>query len=404
MEGFFGGGVWEEGRLPLSLIPQCGVCKLHTKCLSPKMPVDGKGRKKILIVGEAPGKEEDKSGIPFCGESGKFLSHALSRLGIDLRKDCWITNAARCRPPGNKLPVKSIDYCRPYLIEAVEQLQPVVIIPLGSAAVKSLLSWAWKDDVGAISRWVGWKIPCQSINTWICPNWHPSHMIRNRDSRDFEVYERFFERWLKTAVAITDRPFKKVPDYQSQVRLVRPKDVPDLMASLIKKGSPVAFDYETDRLKPDSVGASLVCASVGNEEGGWAFPFHGKAIDAFKQFLRSDVPKIGYNLKFEARWTKRVLGCSIRNWVWDGMIAAHILDNRKDICSLKFQSFALLGQPSYEYHLAPYMKSDGSNTPNRVKSIDLDKLMVYCGLDSYLEYLVAMKQSRKLGITLQEAL
>lgn len=400
MEGFFGGGVWEEGKVPLSLIPQCGICKLHTKCNTPKMPVDGKGRKKILIIGEAPGKEEDKKGIPFCGESGNLLQHSLSKLGIDLRKDCWITNAARCRPLGNKLPVKSIDYCRPYLIEAVEQLQPVVIIPLGSSAVKSLISWVWKDDVGAISRWVGWKIPCQTLNAWICPNWHPSHMLRNKDSRDYQVYERFFERWLKSAIETDDRPFKRVPNYQNHIELMHHADVPDLVDFLIGKNTPIAFDYETDRLKPDVPDASIVCASLGNENGGWAFPFHGKAIKAFTKFLRSDVPKIGYNLKFESRWTRRILGCSVKNWVWDGMVAAHILDNRKDVCSLKFQSFTLFGQPSYESHIASYLKSEGSNTPNRVKSIDLNKLMLYCGLDSYLEYMVAMKQSKKLGISL----
>ena len=71
-----------------SLVPKCGVCRLYKSCQSPKMKPYGKGRKGILILGEAPGKEEDKRGKPFVGPFGRFLKDHLEMVGIDMDRDC----------------------------------------------------------------------------------------------------------------------------------------------------------------------------------------------------------------------------------------------------------------------------------------------------------------------------
>ncbi len=153
MKGFFSSTPALRQSLPIAA--QCHLCKLDKGCLSPKMGVNGRGERKILIIGEAPGKNEDKRGIPFIGETGRLLYKTLRKFGIKMRRDCWIINSARCRPPKNQLPEKSIDFCRPNVVNDIKELNPEVIILLGGAAVKSVLGWLFKPEAGGITKWAG---------------------------------------------------------------------------------------------------------------------------------------------------------------------------------------------------------------------------------------------------------
>ena len=78
------------------------------------------------------------------------------------------------------------------------------------------------------------------------------------------------------------------------------------------------------------------------------------------------------------------------------MLAAHVLDNRPGITSLKFQAFVLLGQENYNSHIKPFLKAKKGSKFNRIHELDLNDLLLYGGLDSYLEYWVAMKQIKLL--------
>lgn len=154
--GFFPASMLLETKAPTSLVPKCGACGLYKTCNTPKMEPSGAGRKRILILAEAPGETEDAKGIQLCGKSGTYLSDTLKGLGVSMRKDCWLTNAIICRPPDNETPDdKKIEWCRPNLTKTIKELQPDIIIPLGGVAVKSLIGSIWKEDVGPISRWVG---------------------------------------------------------------------------------------------------------------------------------------------------------------------------------------------------------------------------------------------------------
>jgi DNA polymerase I-like protein with 3'-5' exonuclease and polymerase domains len=119
-----------------------------------------------------------------------------------------------------------------------------------------------------------------------------------------------------------------------------------------------------------------------------------EAIEATSLILKSRIPKIGCNIKFENNWTKTHLGHNVKNWWFDTMVAAHVLDNRKGITSAKFQAFVQLGQPSYNDHIEPYLK--GKMGLNKIHELDLDDLLLYNGLDSLLEYKVAMIQMKQL--------
>ncbi len=379
--------------------PQCGACGLYKSCNSPKMPVSGKGNKKVLIVAEAPGESEDEEGIQLIGASGKELRRVLSSLGVSLDRDCWKTNAIICRPEDNRKPTKKeIDYCRPSLLKTIEECRPEVIIPLGQVAVRSLIGHLWKSDPGSIGRWAGWTIPSQQLNTWICPTYHPSFLLRKNFSG--QVAKIWFRRHLKEAFSFDSRPWTKLPDYNRRIKLFfEPDEAIPFIDDLIRDEYPITFDYETNMLKPDGADAEIVCCSVCNSKGKTiAFPWYGPVIKEMGRLLRSKVPKIAANLKFEDRWTRKEFGHPVRNWIFDTMQGAHVLDNRRAISSVKFQAFVQLGFGVYDEHISSYLKSDASNTPNRIRKLDMRDLLKYCALDSILEYEIAKKQMGLLDV------
>lgn len=117
----------------------CVKCPLHASRTN-AVPGDGKYSAKFMIIGEAPGKEEDLTGHPFVGASGKFLNKVLEGTGLD-RNDFFITNTVKCRPPKNRTPKKSeIDICASsYLFEQIELINPKLILLLGGVAAKTVL-------------------------------------------------------------------------------------------------------------------------------------------------------------------------------------------------------------------------------------------------------------------------
>jgi len=369
------------------------------------MEVGGKGRKGILVVGEAPGKNEDYQNKPFVGESGQMVQAALARCGIDFRRDCWITNSIICRPAKNALPEKAIDYCRPNLIRTIKELKPKVIILLGAASVKSLIGWLWKEDVGSLHRWLGWKIPVQRINAYVCPTWHPQALMyasgKGNGGKASPLMQMLWEGHLHAACALTERPWKEMPNYASKVivELDHQRAASRIQKLISHSAAQIAIDYETTCLKPDGKDAQIYSCALSNGRETIAFPWHGDAIEATKQIILSNAPKIASNQKFEERWTLKEFGHPVNNWLIDTMLAAHVLDNRSGITSIKFQAFALLGAESWNDEIDPYLKSiGGGNSVNKIRQAPLNKLLLYNGLDALLEWEVAQIQMKQLGM------
>jgi len=122
-----------------SEIRVCVKCPLHAS-RTIAVPGDGRPTAKLMIIGEAPGKEEDLSGHPFVGASGKFLNSVLEGTGID-RDAFFITNTVKCRPPKNRTPKKlEVDTCTSnYLFEQIELINPKLVMLLGGVAAKRVL-------------------------------------------------------------------------------------------------------------------------------------------------------------------------------------------------------------------------------------------------------------------------
>ena len=117
----------------------CTRCPLH-ESRTHAVPGDGSYGARVMIIGEAPGREEDESGRPFVGATGRFLNHVLEGTGLD-RADFFITNTVKCRPPKNRTPRKlEVDTCTSnYLFEQVELVNPRLVMLLGSVAAKRVL-------------------------------------------------------------------------------------------------------------------------------------------------------------------------------------------------------------------------------------------------------------------------
>lgn len=132
----------------------------------------------LMIIGEAPGKDEDEQGIPFVGRSGKFLTKILTSLGID-RKELFITNSVKCRPPQNRKPTPlESKTCKDILlINQINIIKPKVICTLGSAAIEALLEKPVK-----ISEIHGTKLLFDSII--VIPTYHPAYVMRSPKKLD----------------------------------------------------------------------------------------------------------------------------------------------------------------------------------------------------------------------------
>lgn len=385
-------------------VPKCSQCGLFRKCRSPKMPPTGEGRKKILIVAEAPGRTEDEEGVQLIGESGQLLRRHLKAVGVDLDRDCWKTNSCICRSEGPPKDVQ-IQACRPNVFKAIREFKPRIIILLGASAVKSVVGPYWdrpEDSVGALSRWVGWQIPSKPLNAWICPTYHPAYVLRTNEDPALVLWWR---RHLRRAVRLKQRPWvwDEIPDYLGSIRcLLDANEAARQVREFTQAGGPCAFDYETNMLKPDSSDARIVSCSVcWRGKTTIAFPWSGAVVPAMSEFLRSDrVQLIASNLKFEERWTRAVLGHRVRRWEGDTMLASHVLDNRTGITSIKFQAFVQLGEPPWDAAVSSFLSSDnqvrGENSPNHIDEVPIETLLIYNGLDSLMEYLVWQKQKEML--------
>ncbi|MEO0928691.1 MAG: uracil-DNA glycosylase [Cyanobacteria bacterium J06643_13] len=148
----------------------CDRCSLSQKR---QQVVTGRGETKpdIAIIGEAPGKQEDKLGRPFVGDSGKFLGKMLKAIKLD--SNVYFTNVIRCRPPDNRKPlIEEIKTCKPYLVDELRLIRPKIIICAGATAVAGLTGK--RESITSLrGKWLDWE------GTDIMPIFHPAYLLRN---------------------------------------------------------------------------------------------------------------------------------------------------------------------------------------------------------------------------------
>lgn len=148
-------------------ISSCPLCPLS---LSRNCAVPGSGpsHAKIMLVGEAPGREEDLKGLPFVGRAGKLLDEALAQAGIK-RSDVFITSVVKCRPPKNRKPKKGeIQQCFPYLQAQMDAINPKIICLMGNTATGAVLG------IQGVTTLRG-----QILDNRFLVTYHPAAVLRN---------------------------------------------------------------------------------------------------------------------------------------------------------------------------------------------------------------------------------
>jgi len=128
---------WPELK---AAVAGCTACKL---CRSRTQTVFGVGdeRAGLMIVGEAPGQEEDARGEPFVGQAGRLLDNMLRSVDMERGRDVYIANVLKCRPPGNRNPEPGeVEQCSPYLVRQIQLIRPALIVAMGRFAAQTLLA------------------------------------------------------------------------------------------------------------------------------------------------------------------------------------------------------------------------------------------------------------------------
>lgn len=179
----------------MSSCGSCDLCKTRNKVVFG----DGSHEPLIMIVGEAPGEEEDVQGVPFVGKAGQKLDSILNYIGVK-REEAYITNTVLCRPPNNRTPRKEeMDACRWRLDLQIKLLRPKLIILLGRTAleqfrgepVKGALSQFFCDKHVKTDGWLHYKLDGHESKVLI--TYHPSYHLRSPE----KAYRETLPHWTK---------------------------------------------------------------------------------------------------------------------------------------------------------------------------------------------------------------
>ena len=140
----------------------------------------GRDDARIMLIGEAPGRDEDLSGKPFVGRAGQLLDRMLDAIGLS-EEHVYITNTVYWRPPGNRTPTpEEVEACAPFLAKQIELLSPQVLVLLGGAAAKNILGVA--DGIMRLrGKWLNYQSGGRNIAT--LATLHPAFLLRNPEHK-----------------------------------------------------------------------------------------------------------------------------------------------------------------------------------------------------------------------------
>lgn len=161
------------------LAAACACCRRCCLAEGRQQVVMGRGNPaaRLMLIGEAPGAQEDSAGLPFVGRSGQLLDQLLAAAGLDSNADAYVVNGVKCRPPGNRKPTAAeLAACRPWLEQQILQVNPALIVLLGASALEAVLGirggitkrrGQWHRSEAALLR-----------GRQLMPVLHPSYLLR----------------------------------------------------------------------------------------------------------------------------------------------------------------------------------------------------------------------------------
>ena len=161
------------------LASACAACRRCGLANGRLQVVVGRGnpRARLLLIGEAPGAQEDQEGLPFVGRSGQLLDRLLQSAGIDSNREAYICNVVKCRPPDNRKPsAAELAACRPWLEQQIALVDAPLVVLVGASALQGVLGI--KGGITSLrGQWRPWQ------GRWLMPILHPSYLLRNPSER-----------------------------------------------------------------------------------------------------------------------------------------------------------------------------------------------------------------------------
>ncbi len=166
----------DDLRARLEAFEGCALRRMATRTVFGNGPADAR----LMVIGEAPGADEDRSGTPFVGRAGQLLDKMLASIGWP-RETVFVTNVVPWRPPGNRNPTaEEVTLCKPFVLRAVELIAPRALLLLGGSAAGAILDR--HDGITRLrGRWQSLATPSGEIP--VMPTFHPAFLLRNPPSK-----------------------------------------------------------------------------------------------------------------------------------------------------------------------------------------------------------------------------
>lgn len=419
--------------------------KCPSLCKSRKQVVNGVGPldAKILIIGEAPGPDENDSGQPFVGRAGQTLTKLLAMAGID-RAQVRISNAVRCFPKNEDKNVmasfraptfEEITACREYLKQEVAAIQPNVIVPVGSAALAAILGSKSAAASTKITKVRGTEFWSEELNCKIMPTFHPSAVMRDpnkepiviqdfvriRESSQYkelskgdegnyitldtiEKVDAFFERMKEVQTFVFDIETNSL-DWQTGKIMCISFSWKEKTACVLPVTKYIGIPYQEIEIKKrkskKKVGGKVQIVEVEKQvtvdkvrdtyELAWGDK-QEYVLSRLKELMESENGKAGQNLKFDAKWFMQ-MGWKVNNIVFDTMLAAHLLnENNKGGLNLTALSMQYTTMGAYDRVLEDWFKENKISQSNRnYARVPEEILYKYAAMDADCTYRLLVK-------------
>lgn len=291
------------------MLPDCASCPLQGQRL---VYGNGPDKPRYVIVGEGPGREEDRQGKVFVGASGQLLHRAIKLAGLE---DIYFINTTLCRPIDIKHKVPAAYCCRARLIQEIREHEPELIITLGAIATDTLLGKG-----GGITTRRGCVSYSEELETEILSTIHPAAILR-----DINYYRDILFDLKKAR-------FWFIPSYHSNYDLTEPEvdwaivDDPKQVFDALSNSSMAIFDIETSSLDP--LDCEILCGVVATKDKVLVL---SRALTNDVTFMTSlakyDTYWVGHNFKFDRKVLKARLNIDF-GFDFDTMLAHYILDER----------------------------------------------------------------------------
>lgn len=165
----------EELRAALNRFEGCALKRTATNLVF----ADGNPQARVMVIGEAPGADEDRQGLPFVGVSGQLLDRMLGAIGLERKSNVYVSNVLFWRPPGNRSPSPAeIAACLPFVERHIELVDPAILVLVGGIAAKTLL--ARQEGIMKLrGRWFGYETPRMSHPIPTIATFHPAYLLRS---------------------------------------------------------------------------------------------------------------------------------------------------------------------------------------------------------------------------------